>query len=110
MLFLVSLLTSLEIKEGGPYKTWLVDKKVKKIWKDVDLAVNSNIAYLLFLNEIDIPNLSRFINSKIAKLDFNSPYYPTPFPIIYFISKFYNGKHKERIINFLLERQNKNGA
>lgn len=107
---IVNLLTALEIKTGGPYKTWLVDKSVKKIWKDVDLAVNSNIAYFLFLNEIEIPNLTKFINSKIAKTDFFSPYYPSPFPIIYFISRFYKGKYKEKIIKYLIDKQQATGS
>jgi len=107
---IVNILTVLEIKEGGPYKTWLVDKKAKKIWRDVDLAVNSNIAYFLYLNEIEIPNLSAFIESRVAKLNFSSPYYPSPFPIIYFISRFYKGKNKKKIINFLLNKKNTEGS
>jgi hypothetical protein len=107
---IVSLLTTLEIKEGGPYKTWLVDKNAKKVWKDVDLAVNSNIAYFLYLNDIHLPKLSKFINSRIKNTDFSSPYYPSPFPIIYFISRFYNGKYNEKIIKYLLNKQQKDGS
>src|SRR4030095_7089120 len=43
--YIVQLLTATEKKEGGPYRTWLVAKNAPAVWRDVDLAVNSNIAY-----------------------------------------------------------------
>lgn len=104
----IKLLTKLEIKEGGPYRTWLVGETSSKIWKDVDLAVNSNIAYFLSLNGIFLPSLTKFIESKIKMKKFVSPYYPSFYPIIYFISRFYKGKYESNLRHFLLSKKEKN--
>jgi len=48
--YIIQLLTKVEKNEGGPYKTWLVSKKTSG-WDDVDIVVNSNIAYFLWLQE-----------------------------------------------------------
>ncbi len=73
-------LTATETQEGGPYNTWL--SKGPK-WKDVDVAVNSNIGYFLRLLGISLPNLEKFIqNSKPT-----SPFYYSKYPVLYFASK-----------------------
>lgn len=105
---IVKLLTTLEKKTGGPYRTWLVDLSSKKNWLDVDLAVNSNIAYFLFLNNIHLSGLTKYIESEIIKEKFKSPYYPSFYPIIYFISRFYKGKYASKIRQFLLLKKEKN--
>ena len=102
----VELLTMLEEKEGGPYRTWLVPESADKKWKDIDLAVNSNIAYLLSLQEIELPNLTRFVEAASDKNNLTSPYYYSAFSIIYFISRFYRGKLKDKFIKKLLLLQN----
>lgn len=96
------LLTATEVVVGGPYQTWLVSKSAHKKWKDVDLAVNVNVAYFLFLNEIDLPQLTSFIESSIEKMDFTSSYYPSVYPIIYFLSRFYTGVYVDKLRDFLL--------
>lgn len=107
---IVSLLTSLEHREGGPYYTWLVPPDGKKIWKDVDIAVNSNIAYFLYLQEVELPNVNRFIEAHIDKADFTSPYYPTLYPVVYFISRFYQGNRKDKLVSLLLSRKDDKGT
>jgi hypothetical protein len=105
---IVQLLTINEVEEGGPYRTWLVPAESDKKWMDVDIAVNSNIAYFLSLHDIDLPQLTLFIESHIEKESFMSPYYPSVYPVIYFISRFYRGKYRERLKAYLLAKRDKN--
>src|SRR5476651_957181 len=81
---IVQLLTHNEMTEGGPYITWLVTKKADKKWKDIDIAVNSNIAYFLDINEVHLPRLTAFIEKKVEDEELTSTYYPSIYPIIYF--------------------------
>lgn len=101
----VELLTLLEKKEGGPYRTWLVNDFADPIWKDIDVAVNSNIAYFLSLIEVDLPNINEFIEKKFLAKSLKSPYYHTSIPVLYFISRFYKGKLKEKLINEIISLQ-----
>lgn len=98
----VTLLTATEAKVGGPYRSWLVPETAQQVWKDIDLAVNSNIAFFLSLNDINLPNLNHFIETNIEKGNFESVYYPSTYPVIYFISRFYRGKHSGNIAKTLL--------
>ncbi len=104
----ISLLSHSEIQEGGPYQTWLVGENAGKEWRDIDLAVNSNVAYFLFLQEIELPNLGSLIETAIKKEKYFSPYYASPFSVIYFISRFYQGKNKDKIIGYLWKEKNEN--
>ncbi len=104
----VMLLTAVEEKEGGPYRTWLVPATASKEWQDVDLAVNSNIAYFLSLQDISLPKLNSLIVRAIETNNYYSPNYPPGYPVIYFISRFYKGNKVNRVKNFLIsKRQNK---
>lgn len=107
---IISLLTALEAKEGGPYRTWLVPKSAPKVWRDIDLAVNSNIAYFLSLQEVSIPALNKLIDQSIRKGQYLSPYYPNSFPIIYFISRFYGGRQKERLRQYIMSQKKEDGS
>lgn len=106
---IVTLLTAVEEKEGGPYRTWLVPPDAKKVWKDVDLVVNSNIAYFLLLHDIRLPNSTAFIESAINTSSYASPYYPSIYSIIYFISRFYRGRKMKQIRDFLLSKRDSSG-
>ncbi|MFC1720742.1 hypothetical protein ACFL0K_00600 [Patescibacteria group bacterium] len=106
---IVSILTFTEEKEGGPYRTWLVPPDSEKVWLDVDLAVNSNIAYFLSLQDIELENITALVEKAIDDKVYHSPYYPSEYSIIYFISRFYIGEKKKKIIDFLISRQNKSG-
>lgn len=104
---IVQLLTTVEMKEGGPYRTWLVSKKTTSRWKDVDVVVNSNIVYFLFLQKITMPNLQLFFKEKLQTNDIFSPYYPSHYPFLYFLSRFY--PDKKSIGNILFAARNKEG-
>ena len=106
---IIPLLTTLELEEGGPYRTWLVDDASGSKWRDVDLAVNSNIAYFLSLQKVTLPKLKKFTEQNIEKDTLTSPYYPSVYPIIYFISRFYKGRHSEKLkADILKKKQNNN--
>jgi hypothetical protein len=78
----VKILIATENKVGGPYKTWLTSDPAAT-WQDIDLAVNANIAAFLRLVAEPLPNITKLLNEAITKQMFTSPYYPSPYPIIY---------------------------
>ncbi|MEK7572119.1 MAG: hypothetical protein AAB553_07660 [Patescibacteria group bacterium] len=105
---IVEVLTAFEQKEGGPYYTWLLPEAKEKKWKDIDLAVNSNIGYFLSLHKITLPGIDAFIEKHIRQRRFISPYYASFYPLIYFIARWYNGKQKQVLSEELFSYQ-KNG-
>lgn len=94
---IVTILTALEKKEGGPYKTWIVPENADEAWKDIDVAVNSNIAYFLALQDIFLPNLRKFLFKAIESLNIESKYYPTIYPVAYFLARYLNLDKKTSI-------------
>ncbi len=98
------LLTTTESAAGGPYRTWLISKNAAKVWKDVDLAVNANIAYFLSLQGASLPKLTRLLDEAINKKDFSSSYYPDEFATIYFISRSYKGKNTKALADYITKR------
>lgn len=106
---MVTLLTAVERKEGGPYRTWLVPLNAEAVWKDVDLVVNSNIAYFLSLQDILLPNIKALIELAIETENYVSPYYPSFYPVIYFISRWYRSEKVKRITNFLFSKRQAKG-
>lgn len=96
----MQMLAALEVREGGPYYTWLIrDKKAGKIWRDVDLIVNANIAYFLSLHDVRLPHLDQLFKQALKKKRYISPYYPKPFAFFYFLSRFLqDNKQKEVLI------------
>ena len=107
---IVNLLAYCEAQEGGPYYTWLTPPEADKGWKDIDLAVNSNIAYFLSLQEVALPSLNAMVEKAIASGKYNSPYYHSPYAVIYFISRWYKGKQRDKIISYLLKKRLKNNS
>jgi len=103
---IVQLLTNVEEKEGGPYKTWLISQNTSG-WDDVDIVVNSNVAYLLSLQEITLPHLQLFFKNRFQKKDLHSPYYPSIYPLLYFLSRFFDDK--KSIEDILVVMRNKKG-
>ena len=89
---LATVLTTLEAEEGGPYRTWLVSENAEAIWRDVDLGVNSNIGFLLALHDVELPSVTALIETALDAGTSTSPYYPTSYPILYFVSRWYRGK------------------
>lgn len=99
------LLVYCEDRAGGPYRTWIVGEKINdKRWLEVDLTVNVNVAYFLFLNEISLPRLDKYIERKIVSGKLDSRYYPDVFSVIYFLARFYRGRSCQTLIDLLLKR------
>ena len=105
---IVTMLTSAEKQEGGPYDMWLVPPEGRKTWDDTDLVVNSNIAFFLFLQEISLPKVNAFIEKSIDENDYEFPYNRI-YPGLYFISRFYKGRKTDQMIKLILSKQEKNG-
>lgn len=99
----LSILTFLECNEGGPYKTWLVEGNDE--WLDIDLAVNSNVAYFLSLQGVYLENIVKMIERAVDECDYESKYYSSVYSVIYFISRFYKKKRKREIIDYLLKNR-----
>lgn len=104
----VNILSFCESKEGGPYYTWITSADADKGWKDIDLAVNNNIAFFLSLQGVNLPSLVALTERAVVSEKYNSNYYHSPFSVIYFISRWYRGKKKDEIITYLLKKRLKN--
>lgn len=107
---LVALLTFAEETEGGPYRTWLISAQAPRIWKDIDLAVNSNIAYCLGLQNVILPNLTAFQERAIRKRSFASPYYASIYPVLYFLARSYRGDLRDQLRSFIINCQDERGV
>jgi hypothetical protein len=104
---IISLLTITEVEEGGPYRTWLVSDNAPEVWRDVDIAVNCNIAYFLYRQDISLPRVDTYISNAIGSNSIVSPYYHTELPILYFLSRFYRGTRKNILVDKILKNLNK---
>ncbi len=99
----VKLLLATETTVGGPYRTWLVPPDSEPVWLDVDVAVNSNIAYFLLMVSGGVPNLDRLMGETIKLDAFVSPYYPSEYAFVYYFARAYRGPHR----NLLLKKARK---
>jgi hypothetical protein len=93
----VRLLLATETKPGGPYRTWLVSGDSKKVWLDVDLAINCNVAYFLKLTGNSLPTLQEFMEKNLQPKKLESPYYPDSYPILYYLSRTYDGPQLDKL-------------
>jgi len=93
----VRLLIAAEDTVGGPYRTWLATPDSDAIWKDVDIAVNSNIAYFLRLVAEPLPNVTAYLETAIRSGAFTSPYYPAATPLLYYLARAYRGPHEQAL-------------
>lgn len=107
---LITILTLTEEAEGGPYRTWIVDNDADNHWKDIDVAVNANVAFFLSLQNVRIPQLDAFLEEAIDNEHFASPYYPSVYPLIYFLARAYEGSKQEILISYLLRTQHPNAS
>jgi hypothetical protein len=105
MVSIVNTLIQNESEEGGPYHTWHVPSDLRSSWSDIDVVVNSNVMHFLSLMDIKIPNLVSYIDQHIISGTLRSKYYRSSIVIIYFISKWYNGDHKDKLVALLNECQ-----
>lgn len=99
----VRLLLATETKPGGPYRTWLVSDNSKKVWLDVDLAVNCNVAYFLKLTGNPLPTLQEYIENNFAFKKLKSPYYPNAYPILYYMARAYDGEQSDGLRKIIRE-------
>lgn len=94
---LAAVLQAVQRKPGGPYRTWLVGPRAKAAWRDCDLAVNANVGYLLHLYGAYPRGLVRYLERGLAGEHWGSRYYPTQYPLLYFLSRGYHGSQKARL-------------
>jgi hypothetical protein len=99
---IVKLLIATETMAGGPYCTWLVPKKSEAAWLDVDLAVNCNVNYFLSLISNPLPNLNRLLARAITKKEFSSPYYPSEYPVLYYVARACHGSKRAALVKYIL--------
>lgn len=97
----ITLLTTLEVAPGGPYRTWMTGTNDAR-WRDVDIAVNANVAYFLSLLKIENKTLRRYIRQVVGRADLVSPYYPTSWPILFYISRSVTGGTRSHILDLAL--------
>jgi len=97
---IVNLLLLCEQQEGGPYRTWLVPQD-NFLWSDCDVAVNSNVAYFLSLQEVELDSITEIAESALITLNLKSPYYVGRLPLLYFLSRWYKGKVKKKLKTLL---------
>lgn len=93
----VRLLLATETKPGGPYRTWLVSGDSKQVWLDVDLAINCNVAYFLKSTGNPLPTLQGFMEKSFQPKKLESPYYPDLYPILYYLSRAYDGSQPDKL-------------
>ncbi|HSW66257.1 MAG TPA: hypothetical protein VLI54_03925 [Bacillota bacterium] len=101
----VRLLLATETKVGGPYRTWLVEADAPAVWQDVDLAVNSNIACFLEQVGSPLPNLTAYMQSALVNGTLRSPYYPSEYPLLYYLARAYRGTARQTLVTRLLQLQ-----
>ncbi len=107
---LMHTLIATERKAGGPYNTWLTDFKKDKRWDDCDIGVNANIAYMLSLLGVRLPNLTKYFEDALEKNALDSKYYFSPLIILYFISRSYEGDKKKLFAKIILKYQSADGT
>lgn len=100
---IVSVLTIVETKESGPYKTWVASNGQPGEWDDVDVAVNANVAYFLSLLEVEVSGLNEYLDNAIKNNNYLSPYYPSSYPVLYYLSRAQVGKSSQLLVNTCLK-------
>lgn len=106
----VKLLIATESRVGGPYRTWLAGHNSDAAWRDIDLAVNANIAYFLSLVSNIVPNLAALMDEAIEQEQYTSPYYPNEYPVLYYLSRAYRGAKKQMLAGHILHRRQADGS
>lgn len=102
---IAKLLISTEMQEGGPYRTWLTDS-TDQVWHDVDVVVNTNIGHFLSLQQIELPSTTSLVEAAITGNALESPFYPNVYPLVYFMARWYRGRHQRLLQEKLLARKN----
>ena len=90
---MIMKLASVESEEGGPYYS-----SPEKIG-NIDIGVNACIAYFLFLQDVSLPSLISLTEEAIDREELGSDIFDSCYPVIFIISKYYNGERKEKLID-----------
>ena len=98
------LLTMLEVEPGGPYRTWLTPPEADRVWRDVDVAVNANIAFFLSLHGVRLEKLDAFLVDRIKAGALSSPYYPSALHVLYFLGRAFKNTPQAALIGELALR------
>jgi hypothetical protein len=96
---LLALLTA-ETAPGGPYRTWFVNQGADEAWKDVDVAVNANIAAFLAAEGSRLDGLDAYLEAHIGT---PSPYYEGLAAPMYFLARADIPRTAERIRQWALD-------
>lgn len=103
--YFVNTLSKQKVRRNGPYETWItVGTRHHHAWRDIDLAVQSNIANLLNQHDIKIESLEKIFEERIQNNHFHSKYYPSEAATVYFMSRHYSGEFLIRLGNQIMER------
>lgn len=87
-----TLLTLLEEKTGGPYRTWIIANKEinnDEMWRNVDIVANAQTAYFLKLHNIEVPKLREYLIAVTKSGDLTSDFYHHSAVILYFLTRFF---------------------
>ncbi len=79
-------LISAEVAPGGPYKTWI---RGGERHKDIDVAVNANIAYFLAMNGTFLDRLDAYLCEAASQGKFESLYYRSNAVFCYFLARYF---------------------
>lgn len=74
----------LEVKQGGPYKTWHYDNQK---WFEVDPIVNANFYYFSCLTGVNLPKLKKYLLENLDKEELLSKYYTSNLYYILYLSR-----------------------
>jgi hypothetical protein len=97
----IASITSAEKRPGGPYLTWVPSKSLGKEWQDIDIVVNSNLAYFLSKYAVKLPNITQLQENAIREKKYTSPYYWKEMPVLYFLVRSYKGKKAHDISRYI---------
>jgi hypothetical protein len=103
------VLMALEVTPGGPYTTWLMPTTAPAVWRDVDVAVNANIAFFLATQDVYLDGLYGFLTASLKKKQLESRYYPSAYPLYYFLSRVLKGDELTCISDEILKERNASG-
>lgn len=106
---LTAALIACESEAGGPYRTWLVSETADLVWRDIDVAVNANIASFLASQDVHLASLDRYLDQMIDSGAFSSPYYPDAIPVLYFLTHARFEIKREALIRAWLSLKHMNG-
>lgn len=86
---ITKLLISCEVREGGPYRTWIVPPDTAGISNDADVAINGTVGYFLSMLGVHPSRIGEYLTAAVRDRRLASPYYPGPCQAAYFASRYY---------------------